>query len=67
MVAYLIHILLDIRDISVHLFIISPLSFRVENNTDQWYLSRLLLIVFQCMSLTRHEYRNLCLELVSLE
>ena len=27
-------------------FIISPLSFRAENNLDQWYQSRLLLIVF---------------------
>jgi hypothetical protein len=51
----------------VHLFIISPLSFRAENNLDQWYQSRLLLIVFQCMSPTRSEYRKLGLELVSLE
>jgi hypothetical protein len=36
-------------------------------NLDQWYQSRLLLIVFQCMSPTRSEYRKLGLELVSLE
>jgi hypothetical protein len=30
----------------VHFFIISPLSFRAENNLDQWYQSRLLLIIF---------------------
>jgi hypothetical protein len=51
----------------MHFFIISPLSFRAENNPDQWYQSRLLLIVFQCMSPTRSEYRKLGLELVSLE
>jgi hypothetical protein len=51
----------------VHLFIISPLSFRAENNLDQWYQSRLLLIIFQCMSPTRSEYNKLGLELVSLE
>jgi hypothetical protein len=51
----------------VHLFIISPLSFRAENNLDQWYQSRLLLIVFHCMSPTRSEYSKLGLELVSLE
>jgi hypothetical protein len=51
----------------MHFFIISPLSFRSENNLDQWYQSRLLLIVFQCMSPTRSEYRKLGLELVSLE
>jgi hypothetical protein len=49
------------------LFIISPLSFHAENNLDQWYQSRLLLIVFQCMSPTRSEYGKLGLELVSLE
>jgi hypothetical protein len=51
----------------VHFFIISPLSFRAKNNLDQWYQSRLLLIIFQCMSPTRSEYRKLGLELVSLE
>jgi hypothetical protein len=52
----------------VHFFIISPLSFRAENNPDQWYQSRLLLFVFfQCMSPTRSEYSKLGLELVSLE
>jgi hypothetical protein len=51
----------------VHFFIRSPLSFHAGNNLDQWYQSRLLLIVFQCMSPMRSEYRNLGLELVSLE
>jgi hypothetical protein len=65
---YLYVILLDILNISVYFFIISPLSFRAENNLDQWYQSRLLLIIFfQCMSPTRSEYRKLGLELVSLE
>jgi hypothetical protein len=54
-------------DIFMHFFIISLLSFRAENNPDQWYQSRMLLIIFQCMSLTRSEYRKLGLELVSLE
>jgi hypothetical protein len=36
-------------------------------NLDQWYKSRLLLIVFQCISPTRSKYRNLGLKLVSLE
>jgi hypothetical protein len=50
-------------------FIISPLSFHAENNPDQWYQSRLLLIVFffQCMSPMRSEYRKLGIEIVSLE
>jgi hypothetical protein len=47
--------------------VISLLSFRSKNNPDQWYQSRLLLIVFQCMSLTRSEYSKLGLEIVSLE
>jgi hypothetical protein len=51
----------------VHFFVISPLSFRAENNLDQWYQSRMLLIVFQWMSPTRSEYSKLGLELVSLE
>jgi hypothetical protein len=52
----------------VHFFIISPLSFRAENNLDQWYQSRLALDhFFQCMSPTRSEYRKLGLDLVSLE
>jgi hypothetical protein len=55
----------------VHLFIISPLSFRVENNPDQWYERKLFLILFffffQCMSPTRFEYSKLGLDLVSLE
>jgi hypothetical protein len=51
----------------VHFFIISLLSFRAENNLDQWYQSRLLLIIFKCMSPTRSEYSKLGLDLVSLE
>jgi hypothetical protein len=51
----------------VHFFIISPLSFRAENNLDQWYQSLLLLIIFQCMSPKRSKYSKLGLELVSLE
>jgi hypothetical protein len=51
----------------VHFFIISSLSFRAKNNLDQWYQSRLLLIIFQCMSPTRSEYSKLGLKLVSLE
>ena len=51
----------------MHFFIISPISFHAENNPNEWYQSRLLLIVFQCMSPTRSDYRKLGLELVSLE
>jgi hypothetical protein len=51
----------------VYFIVISLLSFCSENNMDQWYQSRLLLIIFQCMSPTRYEYNNLGLELVSLE
>jgi hypothetical protein len=51
----------------VNFFIIYPLSFRAENNPNQWYQSRLLLIVFQCMSPTRSKYSKLGLELISLE
>jgi hypothetical protein len=58
---------LDIHDISVHFFIISPLSFRAENNLDQWYQSRLLLIVFSVHVPDEVEYSKLGLELVSLE
>jgi hypothetical protein len=54
-------------NISEYFCVISPLSFCAENNPDQWYQSRLLLIIFQCMSPTRSEYRKLGLELVSLE
>jgi hypothetical protein len=36
-------ILLDIQDIYVYFFIISPLSFHAENNLDQWYQSRFAL------------------------
>jgi hypothetical protein len=54
-------------NISEYLCVISPLSFRAENNLDQWYQSRLLLIIFQCMSPTRSKYIKLGLELVSLE
>jgi hypothetical protein len=42
------------------------LHFVIKNNLDQWYKSRMLLIVFQCMSPTRSEYKKLCLELISL-
>ena len=55
---YVSVILLDIHDISMHFFIISLLSFHAENNPAQWYQSMLLLIVFQCMSPTRSEYRQ---------
>jgi hypothetical protein len=53
----------------MHFFIISPISFHVKNNPDQWYQSRLFLIgfFFQCMSSMRSEYRKLGIELVSLE
>jgi hypothetical protein len=62
------HILLDIRYIYVLLFIIYPLSFHDKNNMDQWYQSRLLLIIFfQCMSPTRSKYSKLGHELVSLK
>jgi hypothetical protein len=57
---------LNICDISVHFFIISPISFRAENNpvvSEQAVLGHF----FQCMSPTRSEHRNLGLELVSLE
>jgi hypothetical protein len=54
-------------NISKYFCVIYQLSFRAENNLDRWYQSRLLLIVFQCMSPMRSEYRNLGLELVSLE
>jgi hypothetical protein len=58
---------LNICDISVHFFIISPISFRAENNPDQWYQSRLLLIIFSVHVPDRSEYSKLGLELVSLE
>jgi hypothetical protein len=50
MVASLIHffILLNICDISMHFFIISPFSFRAENNPD--HQMRLLAIVKCCKS-----------------
>jgi hypothetical protein len=51
----------------VYFIVISLLSFHSENNLDQWYQSKLLLIIFQCMSPTRSEYIKLGLELVSLE
>jgi hypothetical protein len=51
----------------VYFIVISLLSFHSKNNLDQWYQSRLLLIIFQCMSPTRSEYSKLGLELVSLE
>jgi hypothetical protein len=51
----------------VYFIVISLLSFHSKNNLDQWYQSRILLIIFQCMSPTRSEYSKLGLELVSLE
>ena len=51
----------------MHFFIISPISFRAENNLDQWYQSMIILVVFQCISLKRSEYINLGFEVVSLE
>jgi hypothetical protein len=51
----------------VYFIIISLLSFHFENNLDQWYQSRMLLIIFQCMYPTRSEYSKLGLELASLE
>jgi hypothetical protein len=51
----------------VYFIVISLLSFHSKNNLDQWYQSRLHLISFQCMSLTRFEYSKLVLEIVSLE
>jgi hypothetical protein len=51
----------------VYFIAISLLSFHSKNNLDQWYQSRLLLIVFQCMSSTRSECNKLGLELVSPE
>jgi hypothetical protein len=50
-----------------YFIVISLLSFCSKNNLDQWYQSRLLLTFFQRMSLTRSEYSQLGLELVSLE
>ena len=64
---YISVILLNIYDISMDLFIISPISFHAKNNPDQWYQSRLLLIGFQCMSLMRYKYSKLGPDLVSLE
>jgi hypothetical protein len=63
---YLIYIVVSLA-ISLNICVIFPLSFRAENNLDLWYQSRLLFIVFQCMSPTRSEYRKLGLKLVSLE
>jgi hypothetical protein len=51
----------------VYFIVISFLSFHSENNLDQWYQSKLLLIVFQRMSPTRSKYSKLGRELVSLE
>jgi hypothetical protein len=33
-------------NISVYFFVISPLSFHAQNNLDQWYQSRMLLVIF---------------------
>jgi hypothetical protein len=43
---YFCYIIGYLLDISVHFLIISPLSFCAENNPDQWYQSRVLLIIF---------------------
>jgi hypothetical protein len=51
----------------VYFIIISLLSFCSKSNLDQWYQSRMILIIFQCMSPTRSEYSKLGLALVSLE
>jgi hypothetical protein len=51
----------------VYFIVIYLLSFRSKYNPDPWYRRRMLLIIFQCMSLMRSEYINLGLELVSLE
>jgi hypothetical protein len=51
----------------VYFIVISLAFISFQNNLDQWYQSRLLLIIFQCMSPTRSEYSKLGLELVSLE
>jgi hypothetical protein len=51
----------------VYFNVISLLLFRSKNNLDQWYQSRLLLIIFQCMSPTGSEYIKLGIEIVSLE
>jgi hypothetical protein len=51
----------------VHFVVISLLSFHSENNLNQWYQRRMLLIVFQCMSPTRSKYSKLGLELVYIE
>jgi hypothetical protein len=67
LILYLYYIVVSLAISLCIFFIISPISFRTENNPDQWYQSRLLLIVFQCMSPTRSEYSKLGLELVSLE
>jgi hypothetical protein len=50
-----------------YFIVISLLSFHSEHNPDQWYQSRLLLIIFQRMSPTRSEYSQLGLEFFSLE
>jgi hypothetical protein len=54
-------------NVYVYFIVISLLSFLSKNNLDQWYQSRLLLIVFQYMSPTRSEYNKLGLEIVSIE
>jgi hypothetical protein len=41
--------------------------FVLKNNMDQWYQSKLLLIIFQCMSSMRSEYSRLGVELISFE
>jgi hypothetical protein len=63
---YIFYIIGYLIYLSTFLYYIS-LSFCAENNPDQWYQSILIIFFFQCMSLTRSEYRNLGLKLVSLE
>ena len=54
------------RYLCAFLYYISNLIL-CRNYLDQWYQSRLLLIIFQCISPTRSEYSKLGLKLVSLE
>ena len=54
-------------NIYVYFIVIFLVHFVLKNNLDQWYQSRLLLIIFQCMSPTSSEYSKLGLEIVSLK
>ena len=56
------------RNFHEYFIVIYLLSFGSKYNLDQWYQSRLLLIIFfQFMSPMRSEYIKLGLKLVSLE